>query len=220
MSLVRSTMVVLVATCAVATMGCVFGFGSTYVGQWTAHREVDHTICIEDATRSCASVTDVIHDAPARSFSGVDVLIPAVGIAQAREEGRGGYVAARLEPGLEYLRGHGPWALGVRGSTVFEFDSRGSRLLVPITFMGHLNVAERLTLHGGLGYAPFARVTRGGSSADNASTARGLVGIDVLLSRSGEVYFTSRTELDTLLQLSALGSYRSTGLTTSIALNF
>ena len=97
----------------------------------------------------------------------------------------------------------------------------GARYTFPVTAVGYASVAERLALHVGLGYAPYTRFTaRDVPTRTDATVTRALVGADFLLARRSGVHFTWSTELDTLLQLGALGDYRSTALTTSLGILF
>jgi hypothetical protein len=223
-----------------AASGCGFGFGSAFVGEWTGKRQVDFEACLREpagpsatnATPEAAACKDrkeVVTDLPPRRFWGVLLPMLQLGASSVSFRDREDSVEIRFQPSIEFLRGKGRWAYGLRagllsetgGSTERRDDmlEEEMRSLVAwdVTAVGRVSVHDRLALHAGVGYLPYA-------GFDGESTnvgARGLVGVQIGLSKvHTETRFVLTLELDHLAFTLGDDPYRSTSLTGLIGIFF
>jgi len=192
--------------------GCSFGAGSAFVGQWRAHDRVDVDACLVDEAGRCAERKQVTTHVPARAFWGVLIAYPAVGIARI-SRGDGAATRARLAPSLEMMAGKGRLAVGSRVGAQIELD--GARAM-PIAALGHLSLTERLSVHAGGGYLPYARLH--GESAFVGAEALG--GFQLAFSRTrSETYIVATLEADATW-IGFAQPYRALGLTGHLGIFF
>ena len=146
--------------------GCSFGVGSAYVNQWRERDVVEFEVCLEDATGRCEVREQVTRHQPERSFWGVIATpLPLGRVSVNANDGDFGsldysFSGLHLEPSLEYLRGRGRFAVGARVSFRVSMEGPVVRFTsVPVMAMGHIGLAERFSVYGGLGYAPRSSIS-------------------------------------------------------------
>lgn len=214
------------AALALAATGCSFGAGSTYVGEWRARKVVDYQVCVEDALGRCTETREVVTEHAARRFWGVHMNVFALGPSVTSDE-RGSASSFRGESSIEYLRGRGRVAWGLRAS--FLFDAAEDRTLVstPFTGLGHLSISERLSVYGGLGLSPYNQLQTGSTDATvrvSGSTAlmgRAVAGAHVVLYKThGSTRTVLALEADTLIGRIDGAGYRTSALTSSLGFFF
>lgn len=189
--------------CAVA--GCGLGVGSAFVGQWHPHDRVAYNACLVDDAGACIDRKQVMTRVPGREFWGALVAFPSMGGASVTHDGVT-TARFRLEPSLEVLRGSGRLALGLRTGVMIDADGATALNAMAI---GHISMTERLSLHLGAGFVPYAETAEESAMIG----ARGLVGLQLALSRTqGRTHFVLTVEADTTW-IDLATSYRSTGVT-------
>jgi hypothetical protein len=214
---------------SLALSGCSFGFGSSYVGQWSPRKQVDFEACLRGdpapGAPLCRDRKRVTTDVPGRRFWGVITSVPAVGAAWSQRGGKSSTLL-RGQPSIEVLRGQGRWAWGVRAGGIFEdkagAESRVGVIAWDVAAMGHVNLLPRLSLYGGLGYVPFARLAapQGVTGESTSLGGHGVAGLQLALSKThSESFIVLSLELDRMI-LAFDETYRSTGLTGHIGLFF
>jgi hypothetical protein len=204
--------VVAIAGAASLLGGCSFGLGSAFVGQWRPRDRVDFDACLLDGADRCAKHKQVTTHVPGREFWGVLIAYPAAGFAVVSQGGARA-TRARLAPSLEVMAGTGRFAAGARVAAQIEFD--GARAM-PIVALAHLSLAERLSVYGGGGYLPYARLH--GESAFVG--AQGIAGVQLALSRTrAETYIVASVEADATW-IAFAEHYRSNGVTGHLGIFF
>lgn len=139
---------------AVAATGCAIGAGTSTVGIWRPHRQIDTDVCIEDVPGRCTRTVQVARDLPARSFGGG--LVSWFNPGYLHVAGGGGTTQRfALDSHVEYLRGRGQFALGVRVGANVGFSIHSVLFTAPVTAVGHWGY-PRFSLYGGAGYTPYA----------------------------------------------------------------
>jgi hypothetical protein len=202
----------LATTAALLLGGCSAGFGSAFVGQWRPYDRVDADACLVDDAGRCAEHKLITTHVPERAFWGVIVAYPAAGVA-AISQGATRATRFRLAPSLEVLGGSGRFAVGARVGA--QVESEGARAM-PVVALAHLSLTERLSVHAGGGYVPYARLH--GESAFVG--AQGLVGIQLALSRArSENYIVATVEADTTW-IGFAQAYRANGVTGHLGIFF
>lgn len=211
---------------ALAATGCSLGAGSAYVGEWRPRAVVDYQVCVEDALGRCAETREVVTEHAARRFWGIHMNLFALGPSMTADE-RGTTSSFRGESSLEYLRGRGRVAWGIRAS--FLFDAADGRTLVstPFTGLGHLSISERLSVYGGLGLSPYNQLQTGSTDTTvmlGGSTAlmgRAVAGAHVVLYKThGSTRTVLSFEADTLIGRIDGAGYRTSALTSSLGFFF
>jgi hypothetical protein len=160
------------AVLALCNSGCTIGWGSAFVGEWRARKELEYRACLEDEQGRCIKTHEKTKTIPARSFMGVAHSLPAtMGASWVTYQGDT-QPKFRAESVLEVLRGRGPWAYSVRFGAAFDVDKLVA-VMVPVTIQGHYALTEKFNLYAGGGWVPF-------SVRDDERSiigARGLVGL-------------------------------------------
>jgi len=202
----------LAALASLALSGCSFGAGSAFVGQWRPHEQIDFDACLVDDAGRCTARKQVTSQVPGRRFWGVITTVTAVGAASVSQADTT-TTRARLTPSLEIMKGNGPLAVGVRGSVQLDLKAAGA---VPLVVLGHLSLTDRLSVHLGGGYVPFAR-----QAGENAFVGvQGLAGLQLALSRThSENYIIMTLEADTTW-IAFDQRYRSNGVTGHLGVFF
>jgi hypothetical protein len=212
------------AALALASSACSLGFGSAYVGQWRERDEVDYRVCIEDQAGGCSSQRTITTHHPARRYWGVHLLFPALGIAQGDVDGAQD-TALRAELGVEYLRGRGDLAFGVRVAELWDAAADYWFTAPMVSGIGHLGLSDRFSAYGGLGAAPYSRLslTSAGSSDQRVEHAylagRALAGLQMVLAGNQESRVLLGLEADTVLTRFDGASFRSSSLTFQLGLS-
>jgi hypothetical protein len=206
--------------------GCSIGFGSAYVGQWRPHDRVDFEACLQDEAGRCIDTKRVVTRVPGRRYWGLIAMAPgAMGPSMVTHRGEAS-TQLRVEPSLEYLRGRGRWALGLRASVVTEGKTGEADLpedqrdpgmgSFPLTAVGRVSLLPRLSVHAGLGYSPYS--ARGDERTFVAG--RGLAGFQLALAKThSESFIVLTVEIDRML-VQFDDPYRSTGITGNLGLFF
>jgi hypothetical protein len=121
MSVTVRASIALVALVAIAQTGCALGFGSSYVGQWRAHEEIDFNACLEDESGRCVEEKQMVRQVPERKFWGFMMNFPVGGLGAVYydDSTKRGF-APRFDTSLELLRGSGKYAFGVRTGITFD----------------------------------------------------------------------------------------------------
>jgi hypothetical protein len=206
---------VIAALClvALAAPGCSFGFGSSYVGQWRAQEKVRFRVCVEDEAGSCREEHEVRERLPARRFWGVEIFFPNLGPSLSSIDGLD-EVRFRLEGGLEFMRGRGRLALGLRATALAEFGPDATALAYPIIAVGHLGISDRFSTYAGLGWSPHTSFEIGAPLGISRRVARAVAGLQVVLNHThGESRFLWTVEIDRMGSLGGSIDYASWGLT-------
>lgn len=210
--------------------GCAIGFGSARVGQWNPHRQVDFEACLVDSAPAglaatagpprCKDRKQVVSEVPGRRFWGLFLQFPTIGYSRVSHQGES-FSATRAVMTLEWLRGVGRWAVGVRGGLLVDSgakrgDERLGMSAAELTALGHLSLVDRLSVYAGLGVLPYA-VSR---SESTFLGARGVAGVQLALSKThSENSIMLTFELDrTYLKFEQ--TYQSTGVTGNLGLSF
>lgn len=192
--------------------GCSFGVGSAFVGQWRPHERVDVDACLIGEAGQCADRKQVTTHVPERAYWGVLIAYPAAGIARV-SQGDARANKARLAPSLEVLTGKGRLAVGARVGAQVELD--GARAM-PIVVLGHVSLAERLSVHAGGGYLPYARL----HGETTFVGAEALGGFQLALSRTrSETYIVATVEGD-MTWIGFTRPYHAIGLTGHLGIFF
>lgn len=206
--------------------GCSIGFGSAYVGQWRPREHVEFEACLQDEAGRCLDTKRVTRRVPGRRYWGLIAMLPgSMGPSMVTHRGEAS-TQLRVEPSLEYLRGRGRWAIGVRAGAVVEGktgeadlpeDQRDPGLAsFPVTAVGRVSLLPRLSVHLGLGYSPYS--VRGDDRTFVAG--RGLAGLQLALSKThSESFIVLTVEVDRML-VRFDEPYRSTGITGNLGLFF
>lgn len=139
---------------AVATSGCAIGAGTSTVGIWRPHRQIDTEVCIEDPPGRCSRTVQVARDLPARSFGGGVVAWFNPGYVNVANGVASPHRFA-LDSHYEYLRGRGPFALGLRIGGNLGIGLNSLLFTTPVTLVGHFGY-PRWSVYGGAGYTPYA----------------------------------------------------------------
>jgi hypothetical protein len=183
---------------------CSFGAGSAYVGQWRARDQVELDACLEDDAGRCTERRRVVNHLAARRFWGLHLALPAVGASFASIAGQP-QTKFRMELSGEFLKGKGNLALGGRISGVFEPGDRSLVSAPMLTAMGHLGLAPRFAVYGGLGMSPYTRLQTyvgdvpQGPALVSHLAFRALAGAQVVLAQThGETYVSLSLEADRL----------------------
>jgi hypothetical protein len=204
------------ALAALATLaslaGCGIGFGSAFVGQWRKREQVELDACLVDEGDRCVEHKQIATPVPARRFWGAIITYPTLGAALVTEAGVR-RTRLRFTPSLELMRGWGPFAVAVRAGV--QVDLSAGRA-VPVVALAHLSLTERLSVHAGGGYVPYARL-----HGERAYVgAQGLAGIQLGISRTrAENYVVISLEADTTW-VGFAESYRSSGLSGHLGIFF
>lgn len=209
-------MVVQLAVCILGS-GCSFAFGSAYVGQWRARNRIDYKVCVENAAGRCTERRTISHHEPARRYWGVGIDFPTFGVADTSVNGDA-RTATRLGLAVEYLRGKGPLAWGVRTGMIGDGASGRVMLSWPITLVGHVGLSDRFSLYGGAGTIPYSTLKLGPADAPSVDASsnlgvRGLVGLETVLARFEEARVVFTVEADSTWIRFGDIAYRSNGLT-------
>jgi len=165
--------------------GCALGAGTSTVGIWRPHRDVDTDVCVQEGSDSCTRTIEVARDLPERSFGGGLIAVLNPGYAHVSGAMGGTSHRFELDSHYEYLRGRGGVALGLRVGANLAFDLAGapkksptSTMLttLPVTAVAHWGT-ERFSVYGGAGYTPYAtdEVTDG-----DTTTTRRISGFHVM----------------------------------------
>ena len=222
MKVVFALFVALVACCG---LGCSFGIGSAYVGQWRPHDQVDFEACLVDQTGKCVDKKQVVSHIPGRNFWGTIIALPALGAAQVEFKGETS-TQIRAQASLEVLKGSGRWAVGIRAGFVNTSKvgkdangmpfKNGSASSAPIDVLGHLALLDRLSVYGGVGFSPIATIGDQTSSV----AGRALAGLQFPLNRTqGETYIMLSLEIAReFFQFD--DPYRATGVTGHLGIFF
>lgn len=175
---------------ALAASGCTFGIGSTYVGQWRGGDQVDHVLCVEDATGACASRREIVSHVEPRRFSGLTARW-SLGVARLR---RPDEAATALAAGavIEYLVGRGARAYGLSIGSFLAMPSAGDVMSeIPLTASYHLGLSDRYALRLGAGWSPLSTVAVPGTMTEVSHVGgHGLAALTVVLLRTGETRIT------------------------------
>jgi hypothetical protein len=203
----------LAALAVVAALGaCSLGAGSAFVGQWRPHDQVDFDACLVDDAGRCVEHKHAVTHVPGRRFWGAIVTLPAAGAVSVAHDGER-VTHVRLEPSLEVLEGDGRVAVGVRAGPTLDLEEA---IAVPVTVIGHLSLSDRLSVHAGAGYSPFAQR----ASEVSILGARGLVGFQLAISRvQSENFIVVSLEADTMW-IHFDRSYRSTAMSGHLGVFF
>jgi len=202
---------------AVAASGCAIGAGTSTVGIWRPKRVVDTEVCIEETPGRCARTTLVARDVPARSFGGGLVSWFNPGYVQVRGSDGGAHRFA-LDSHVEYLRGRGAFALGVRVGANIGFGLHDLLFAMPVSVVGHWGY-PRFSLYGGTGYTPYAvdRVTVADTSMSTRLHGFHVMGGGRVLLRAGRANQMT-AGIDVFRQY--LGGVVATSATAAIGLHF
>ena len=212
--LAQVALVALVALAAGSISACAVGAGGSIVGEWRPRRVVESTACIESTPGACARVVEIGSIQPARSFGGGVVTFAAPGYAQIRSGGTVEHAFA-LDGSYEYLRGRGRFALAGRVGATLVLASDKSRVVVPVTLLGHVGGGWG-SVFAGIGYAPLARTTRDGTGTYSHDGIEALVGTRIVLKTSLGVHITVSPEL----RYQRVGGATITALMANLGLHF
>ena len=198
---------------ALAAPGCSFGFGSSYVGQWRAQEKVRFRVCVEDEDGGgCREEHEVREELPERRFWGAEIFFPNLGPSLSSIDGLD-EVRFRLEGGLEFMRGRGRLALGLRATVLAEFGADATALAYPITAIGHYGISDRFSTYAGLGWSPHTSFEIGAPLGISRRVARAVAGLQVVINQThGESRFLWTVEIDRMGSLGGSIDYESWGL--------
>ncbi len=213
----------LVVICLVAASGCAIGAGTSTVGIWRPHREVDTEVCFEakspdnDSGGSCARTVEVARDIPARSFGGGLIAWFNPGFVHV-ENSDGAPNRFALDSHYEYLRGRGPYALGVRVGANLGISLHSLLFTVPVSVVAHWGY-PRFSLYGGTGYTPYASDS---ATVNDQKMSRDLHGFHVM--GGGRVLLKAQRSTQMTLSVDVFRQYLqgvvATSATTAIGLHF
>jgi hypothetical protein len=174
-----------VSVTALALAGCAIGAGTSTVGIWRPHRQVDTEVCIQDVPDRCTRTTEVARDLPARSFGGG--VFSWFDPGYARVSGApGGADRFAIDSHFEYLRGRGGYALGARVGANLALGWHSMLFTLPLTVVAHWGT-PRYSLYGGPGFTPYAENQVKDGMSSQMSGLHVMVGGRVLL-RAGRHY--------------------------------
>jgi hypothetical protein len=203
---------VALALVAASLGGCSAGFGSAFVGQWRPYDRVDVDACLVDDAGRCREHKQVTTEVPGREFWGVVIAYPAAGVSSITQGGAHA-TRLRLTPSLEVMAGSGRFAVGGRIGAQIDRDGAGS---MPIVGLAHLSLAERLSVHAGGGYLPYAR--QHGEIVHVGAQALG--GFQLALSRArSENYIVATVETD-VTWIAFAQHYRAIGISGHLGVFF
>lgn len=208
------------ALAAIALAGCGVGGGTTTVGIWRPKHVVETDVCIHGGApgAGCTTSTEVAHDDPARSFGGIMIewFHPGYLHVSGRDD-VGGLLA--LDSNVEYLRGRGAWALGLRVGGNVGTGGHSRVVYVPITALAHYG-GEQWSIYAGPGYTPYFAHHRYDEDVEEAvSTHQGLnvmVGARVLLRQNRWSRITASVDVQEQL---VSGGIRATSATIGFGLH-
>ncbi len=197
--------------------GCVIGTETAMVGVWRPQRKVDTEVCIEEAPGRCTRTVQVARDLPARSFGGGTLGLFAPGYVHVANAAASRHRFA-LDTHYEYLRGRGPFALGVRVGGNLAIGSDAQAFTLPVTLVGHWG-GPRLSFYAGAGFTP---VGREWATVNDVRTSTNLYGLNVLggaraLLRPGR---TNQLTTSLVLTHQALGDVSLTSVTAALGIDF
>lgn len=138
--------------------GCSFGIGSAYVGQWRAHDETAFTVCVENEAGECESQQTVITHVPERSYWGLTLTYPTIGVAASSRDGDR-FAAFRMELSAEFLKGRGERAFGGRAGALLDFGGDATLMSVPVMAVAHYGFSKRFGFYGAAGYSPYSELS-------------------------------------------------------------
>ena len=207
---------------AVATLGLIVGAAgctltsNARVGEWRAQTIVRQKVCVENTDPTCSKPYQITTREPARRFSAQKYIWGFVGGAatQRRDET---VAVATFEGGLEYLRGKGATAFGLRQTASIDFGGNGGATMFPLTGVAYHGLTDLISIHGGVGYSWYSRI----QDSDSYSVVRALAGVDLTFQyTTGGASIGLVIDLLGKTQLSDPGNYSSLGITSSMVLNF
>lgn len=141
---------------ALCNSGCAVGWGSAFVGEWRARKEIDYRACLEDDQGKCVERIEKTKIIPARSFTGVTHSLPAtMGASWVTYKGET-RARFRAESSLEVLQGRGALAYGLRLGAAFDVSDKVA-VMVPLTLHGHYALTDNFNIYGGGGWVPFSQ---------------------------------------------------------------
>lgn len=209
--MIRYGCVALVAS----ALGCTTT-SNARVGEWRAQTIVRQKVCVENTDPTCSTPHSMVTHEPARRFSAQKYIFGFVGGAatQRHEET---VAVLTLEGGLEYLRGKGANAFGLRQTASIDVGGSGSAAMFPLTAMAYHSLTDLLAIHGGVGYSWYSRI----QDDISYSVVRALAGVDLTFQ-----YTTGGASIGVVIdvlgktQLRDPDNYSSLGVTSSLVLNF
>lgn len=197
--------------------GCAFSTASSMIGSSRAQRRIDTEVCIEETPGRCTRTVKVARDVPARRFGGGYASFFNPAYAHLGRD-RGDRHRFGADNYVEYLRGRGGWALGLRVGAMFVLGAGGGTFSLPVTVVGHWGVPA-ISVYGGVGYTPYARDTSTVNDVSVASTSHGvnaLAGTRFLLRKNRNSQLSGSVEV--IHQ--AVSPFPITSVSTSIGLHF
>lgn len=129
--------------------GCALGGGTTTVGIWKPKHVVDTSVEIAEPDRAPRTV-EVARDYPERSFGGALVTMFNPGVLHVGGMPNATNLMA-FSNNLEYLRGRGGFALGLRVGGDFNIGLHDLVLDVPVNLLAHAG-DDNWSLYGGPGF--------------------------------------------------------------------
>lgn len=211
------------AILALVTSGCAVGGGTTTVGIWRPHRVVDTDVCIQETqapgqgANTCTKTVQVARDIPERSFGGGVFAWFNPGYLVVTDDGEVGHRFA-IDNHVEYLRGRGGRALGVRVGGNLAVGGDHFMFAVPVTVVGHWG-QPRYSFYGGLGYTPYAFDQ---TTVNEVTTTRylhgfnAMAGVRTLIKPGRSIQMTGALEI---FQYIYFGDVTATSATASIGLH-
>lgn len=191
--------------------GCRLSAGHSFIGAWRAHDVPELEACLVDEIGTCKEHKSLATHVPERAYSGMVMDFFSLGVGLASYDGES-TTHFRTDATIEYLRGRGAFAVGLRSGVVVETHGI---IAVPVTGLVHYGLGDHVALVGGLGYI-------GGQLDDELSFLGGqaIAGVQYALTRSRTWnYGALSVEADsTWLAFSHL--YRSTGITGNFGIYF
>lgn len=168
-----------------ALTGCAIGGGTTTVGIWRAKHVVETVVCVRDQSNQCARTIELAHDDPPRSFGGLMMSWTNPGYMHLRVPDGGASNLLALDNHVEYLRGRGGAAVGLRVGYNFAVGSKHLVMNLPISVLAHLG-GGTWSVYGGPGYTPYFsdKIVSGNGETATTSTHQGFnltAGCQVLL---------------------------------------
>ncbi len=187
------------------------------IGEWRAQTVVRQKVCIENTDPHCRKPYEMVTHEPARRFSAQKYIWGFIGGA-ATKRGEETVAVGTLEGGLEYLRGKGATAFGLRQTASYDYGAgKGAAVMYPVTAMAYHGLTDLLGIHGGVGYSWYSRI----QDRESYSVVRALAGVDLTLQyTTGGASIGLAIDLLGKTQLSDPGNYSSLGVTSSMVVNF
>lgn len=186
------------------------------IGEWRAQTIVRQKVCVENTDPNCTAPYAMITQEPARRFSAQKYIFGFVGSAATHRPNETVPVLT-LEGGLEYLRGKGNNAFGLRQTANIDVGGSGSAVMYPLTAMAYHGLTDLLSVHGGVGYSWYSRI----QDTNSYSVVRALAGVDLTFQyTTGGASIGLVVDLLGKTQLSDPGNYSSLGIASSLVLNF